>query len=226
MKTFTRVVCFGLVCLVAANGQGHNYGQSMVIAQQGIAATSQTLASQAGAQIIARGGSAVDAAIAANAVLAVTEPMKNGLGGDLFVLYGTPQRETHRSECVRRRHRRFLLRFLPRGRQDHARRPAFTASLFPARWRAGAKIHERFGKLPWKDLFQDAIAYAEKGFPVAEAIAEAWTAGQHQESQANSESTRVFLPGGKPPHEGELFRNPDMAHALRLIAEQGPGRVL
>src|SRR5215831_3774371 len=67
--------------------QGRDQGRSMTITQQGIAATSQTLASQAGAQILARGGSAVDAAIAANAVLAVTEPMTNGPGGDLLVLY-------------------------------------------------------------------------------------------------------------------------------------------
>ncbi len=92
IKTFTRIVCIALVGLirlfVAVYGQlGRNYGRSMVIAQQGIAATSQTLASQAGAQILAKGGSAVDAAIASNAVLAVVEPMKTGLGGDLFVLY-------------------------------------------------------------------------------------------------------------------------------------------
>ena len=87
------VRCLGCVLAAAALlpgllfSQGRNYGRSMVITQQGIAATSQTLASQAGAQILARGGSAVDAAIAANAVLAVVEPMKNGLGGDLFVIY-------------------------------------------------------------------------------------------------------------------------------------------
>src|SRR5215475_9902114 len=68
-------------------GQGRNYGRSMVISQRGIAATSQVLASQAGAQILARGGTAVDAAIAANAVLGVTEPLMTGLGGDLFVIY-------------------------------------------------------------------------------------------------------------------------------------------
>src|SRR5450432_2735147 len=67
--------------------QGRSYGRSNVISQQGIVATSQTLASQAGAQILAKGGSAVDAAIAANAVLGVTEPLMTGLGGDLFVIY-------------------------------------------------------------------------------------------------------------------------------------------
>ncbi len=85
-----RYACFMAVAVplsVAVSGQGRNYGRSMVISQQGIAATSQTLASSAAAQILAKGGSAADAAIAANAVLAVVEPMKTGLGGDLFVMY-------------------------------------------------------------------------------------------------------------------------------------------
>src|SRR5437868_2656941 len=73
--------------LMSNRGQGRDYGRSMVVARKGIAATSQVVASQSAAQILARGGSAVDAAIAANAVLAVLEPMKNGLGGDLFVLH-------------------------------------------------------------------------------------------------------------------------------------------
>src|SRR5947207_4353494 len=86
MSTLT---CLAATLLIAATllAQGREQGRSMTITQQGIAATSQTLASQAGAQILARGGSAVDAAIAANAVLAVTEPMTNGPGGDLLVLY-------------------------------------------------------------------------------------------------------------------------------------------
>jgi gamma-glutamyltranspeptidase/glutathione hydrolase len=82
-------------------------------------------------------------------------------------------------------------------------------------------MHERYGKLPWKDLFQPAIAYAEEGFPVTEAIAEAWS---YQDKKLNShpESARIFLRDGKAPVQGELFRNPDLGHAYRLIAEQGP----
>ena len=86
MKIF-RCACLILTMTISLLGQGRNYGRSMVITQQGIAATSQTLASSAAAQILAKGGSAGDAAIAANAVLAVVEPMKTGLGGDLFVMY-------------------------------------------------------------------------------------------------------------------------------------------
>jgi gamma-glutamyltranspeptidase/glutathione hydrolase len=79
-------LCF--VCGATAHAQvGRNYGRSMVISQQGIVATSQVLASQAGAQMLARGGSAADAAIASNALLGLTEPMMTGIGGDLFVIY-------------------------------------------------------------------------------------------------------------------------------------------
>src|ERR1700693_1894364 len=89
MTNLLRVAGLSLFALstLHAQAQGRNYGRSMVISQQGIAATSQVLASQAGAQILARGGSAIDAAIAANAVLAVTEPLMDGLGGDVFALY-------------------------------------------------------------------------------------------------------------------------------------------
>src|ERR1700761_8845826 len=89
MSRFLRiaVITASLLPNLYAQAQGRSYGRSNVISQQGIVATSQTLASQAGAQILARGGSAVDAAIAANAVLGVTEPMMDGLGGDLFCLY-------------------------------------------------------------------------------------------------------------------------------------------
>ena len=84
-----------------------------------------------------------------------------------------------------------------------------------------AQIHKKYGKLPWKELFQSAIAYAEKGFPVTEAIHETWAASADR-IKPNPESVRVFLPWGHVPAEGDLFRNPDIGHALRLIADQGP----
>src|SRR5271168_4338852 len=86
MRFLSAIIFFGMP-LVYGQVLGRNYGRSIVISQQGIAATSQVLASQTGAQILARGGSAVDAAIASNAVLGVTEPMMTGMGGDLFVIY-------------------------------------------------------------------------------------------------------------------------------------------
>lgn len=216
------MICLALLCGASLFGQGRNYGRSMVISQQGIAATSQTLASQAAAQILAKGGSAVDAAIAANAVLAVVEPMKTGLGGDLFVLY----REANTGK---------LVGLNASGTAPKALSPEFLEKqgirtmppngihsfTVPGAVDGWAQIHKRYGKLAWKELFQAAIAYAEKGFPVTEAIQESWDTYAAR-LRAHPESARVFLPGGRVPKEGDIFKNPDIGHALRLIADQGP----
>src|SRR3984885_1985892 len=221
MKTFARLTCFALMSLTI-EGQGRNYGRSMVIAQQGIAPTSQTLASQAAAQILAKGGSAIDAAIAANTVLAVVEPMKTGLGGDLFVMYweaGTGKLGglTRRGPAPKALSPEFL------AKKGIKTMPASGIHSFtvPGAVEGWAKIHQRYGKLPWKDLFQSAIAYAEQGFPVTEAIQESWAANAAR-LKDHPESVRVFLPGGKVPKVGDLFKNPDIGRALRLIADQGP----
>jgi len=221
MRIFALTLA-ALASLNSAYGQGRNYGRSMVITQQGIAATSQTLASQAGAQILAKGGSAVDAAIAANAVLAVVEPMKTGLGGDLFVMYW----EASTGKLVGLNAsgpapKALSAQFL--AHQGNKTMPARGIHTFtvPGAVDGWAQMHKRYGRLPWKDLFQSAVAYAEKGFPVTEAIHESW-AGSAEYIRNNPESARVFLPGGKVPAEGEVFRNPDIGHALRLIADEGP----
>jgi gamma-glutamyltranspeptidase/glutathione hydrolase len=196
----------------------------MVISQQGIVATSQVLASQAGAQILAKGGSAVDAAIAANAVLGVTEPMMTGLGGDLFVMYWDAKTGK-------------LTGLNSSGAAPKALSPEFLAAkgiktmptdgihsvTVPGAVAGWYRMHERYGKLPWKDLFQAAIAFAEQGHPVHEGMNELWAAPNMVKSlKGNAESARVFLPNGKAPETGELFRNPGMARAFRLIADKGP----
>jgi len=205
--------------LPAVFGQGRNYGRSMVITKQGIAATSQTLASQAAAQILAKGGSAVDAAIAANAVLGLVEPMMNGMGGDVFAIYwdaktGKLTGLNGSGPAPRGLSPKFL------ADQGVKTMPAagIHSVTVPGAVNGWWAMHQRFGKLPWKDLFQSAIAYASDGFPVTEAIVEEW--GTTKLSK-NPESARVFLPGGKAPVEGEVFRNPDLARAYRLIAEKG-----
>jgi gamma-glutamyltranspeptidase/glutathione hydrolase len=206
---------------------GRSYGRSLVNSQQGIVATSQALASAAGAEILTRGGSAIDAAIAANAVLAVVEPMKNGPGGDIFVLYW--EAKTGK-----------LTGLNGSGPAPQALTPEFLAKqgitampqqgihsfTVPGAVDGWAKLHQRFGKLPWKVLFESAIAYAEKGFPVTEVVGESWADPVNlKKIKAFPESVRIFLRQGRPFQAGEVFRNPDMANSLRLIAEQGPGAV-
>ena len=220
-----RIVALFLVAMLPADAQrGRNYGRSMVISQQGIAATSQVLASQTGAQILARGGSAVDAAIAANAVLGVMEPMMTGLGGDLFVMYWDAKTGKltglNSSGPAPRRLSPDLL-----AKQNVKRMPAdgIHSVTVPGAVAGWYRMHQRFGKLPWKDLFQDAILYAERGYPVAEGMNEIWSgAASVRGLKANAESARVFLPDGEAPATGQVFRNPDMGQAFRLIAEKGP----
>ena len=202
----------------------------MVITQQGIVAASNPLASQAGAQILARGGSAADAAIAANTVLGLVEPMMNGIGGDLFAMYWeAPGRESGGAGK--------LTGLNASGHAPRALTPEFLTSrgissmpeagihavTVPGAVEGWAKMHARFGKLAWSDLFSSAIAYAEQGFPVSEIAQGMWsepaTVGK---LAALPESSRVFLPGGRAPEQGDVFRNPDLASAYHLIASTGP----
>ncbi len=214
------VLLAGIATLFA---QGRNYGRSMVMTPQGIVATSQTLASQAGAQILARGGSAVDAAIAANAVLGVMEPMMDGLGGDLFVLYWDAEsgKLTGLNASGPAPHG-LSPEFLAKAGLKEMPRDGIHSVTVPGAVDGWARMHQRYGKLPWKDLFQAAIAYAETGFPVPEVIQDVWGhEGNVKLLESHPESARTFLVEGKVPRVGELFRNPGMALAFRLIAEKG-----
>jgi gamma-glutamyltranspeptidase/glutathione hydrolase len=193
----------------------------MVISEYGIVATTHVQASQAGAEILRKGGSAVDAAIAANAVLGLTEPMMNGIGGDLFAIYWdaksgklyglnasgwAPQALT-------------LEHMKAKGATKMPLRTIDTVTVpgAVAGWNA---LHERFGKVAWKDLFGPAIFYADHGYPVPELIHEFW--GEAPTIFANDpEGQRVYLPNGKVPAVGELFRNPDLAKSLRAISQNG-----
>ena len=199
----------------------------MVISQQGIAATSQPLASQAAVQILARGGSAADAAIAANAVLGLVEPMMNGMGGDLFVVYrdgrtGNLTGLNASGPAPRSLSCAFL------AAQGATAMPAsgIHAVTVPGTVDGWAKMHHRFGKLPWGSLFEPAIAYAECGFPVPEVVRELWAAPDAiNKLRAIPETAEVFLPGNQPPQTGDVFRNHALAAAYRMVAEEGSAAV-
>ena len=197
--------------------------RSMVISEGGIAASSQTLASQAGAQILARGGSAADAAIAANAVLSVVEPMMCGIGGDLFAIYRDAKTGNvtaiNSSGAAPR-----ALSLEALSKLGHGSMPSqgIHSVTVPGAVDGWAQMHTRLGKLPWRDLFAPAIYYAERGFPVTEVIE--WDWKHHRDKLlADDAARRIFLKDDRAPALGELMRNPDLARAYRILAAEGAG---
>ena len=196
--------------------------RSVVITKLGIVAASQPLASQAGAQILARGGSAADAAIAANAVLGVVEPMMDGMGGDLFAIEWDAQTGKltglNSSGWAPAKLTPELLK--QKGITHMPGQGIFSVTV-PGCVRGWEALHKKFGKLPWADLFQPAIYYAQNGFPVTEVVETYWrTEKAALEKDANGK--RVFLINGETPKVGEVFRNPEYARALELVAKGGP----
>jgi gamma-glutamyltranspeptidase/glutathione hydrolase len=211
-----------VVLVTAAWGQNRWQARSMVVSRMGIVATSQTLASQAGAQVLARGGSAADAAIAANAVLAVVEPMSCGMGGDLFAIYWEARTgKLWGLNASGWAPRGLTIEVLKQRGYSSMPQSGILSVSVPGAVEGWKKLHGRFGRLPWQDLFAPAVYYARNGFPVTEIIAEHWKDSEAKLA-ADAEARRVFLPGGVPPKTGEIFRNPDLARAFELLARLGP----
>ena len=216
--------CCLLVALSTSTfSQDRTNARSMVISRYGIVASSQVQASQAGAEILAHGGSAVDAAIATNAVLGVMEPDMNGIGGDLFAIYWESKtRKLYGLNASGWAPKDLTIEHL-RAR-DVTRMPAtgIDTVTVPGAVDGWNKLHGRFGRMAWKDLFAPAIFYAENGFPVQELIGLAWHAAAAEKLKADPESRRVFLVHDEAPRMGEVFKNPDVGKALRLLASAGP----
>jgi gamma-glutamyltranspeptidase / glutathione hydrolase len=203
------------------SAQHRSYGRSVVATPFGIVATSEVEASQAGARMLERGGSAIDAGIAANAVLGVMEPMMNGLGGDLFAIYYDAKTGKLTGINASGWAPNGLTIEHLQGKDLHAMpRVGIDSVTVPGAVDGWAKLHGRFGKLPWRELFQPAISVAGQGYAVPEIIDDYWKIS-HKGLMTNPESRRVFLPGDQAPERGQLFRNPDLARALTLIANEG-----
>jgi gamma-glutamyltranspeptidase/glutathione hydrolase len=196
--------------------------RSVVFSRGGIVAASQTLASQAGAAILDRGGTAVDAAIAANAVLGVAEPVTNGIGGDLLaIVYEAKTGKLYALNSTGWAPAGLTLSALEQ-KGIKGKPPAHSIHYVtvPGAVAGWAALHQRFGRLPFADLLAPAIYYADEGVPVQERMARLWN--QYGTRLVNIPGfSQTFMPGGHAPAPGQVFRNPDLAASLRLIATHG-----
>ncbi len=218
-RTAAIVVVLLLSCIATA--QDRHTARSMVVSKYGIVATSYVQASQAGAEILRKGGSAADAAIAANAVLGVEEPMMNGIGGDLFAIYWDAKSgklyglnsSGWAPQGLRLEHLRAKdIQKIPLRSIDSVTVPGAVAG-----WNA---LHKKFGRLSLRDVLAPAIYYADQGFPAGELDSE-YFSDAAQVFANDPEGQKTYLPNGKPPRLGEVFRNPNLAKALSLIANNG-----
>jgi gamma-glutamyltranspeptidase/glutathione hydrolase len=195
-------------------------GRSVVVSTAGIVASEHPLASQAGAMALARGGHAVDAAIAANAVMGVVCPMMCGIGGDLFAIVCERDGTLHGVNASGWAPAGLTPDLLEsRGESGMPQSGAHSVTV-PGAVAGWLLLLDRFGRVPLARLLEPSIALAENGFAVAEITSEEWHI-QEAFLRGDPESARTFLPTGRPPAVGAVFRNVDLAWAYRQIAAGG-----
>lgn len=225
MERITAKVCLLLAVTMAtssiASSQDRSQGRSMVTTQYGIVAAESPLAAQAGAQILARGGNAIDAAVTANAVMGVVEPMMNGIGGDLFVIvYDAKSGKLYGLNASGWSPKGLTHEFLKS--KGITKMPSFgiDSVTVPGAVDGWSKLLERFGKMKLDQDLAPAIRYAREGFPVAEWDAMYWADAVRFLAQ-NPEMARIYLMEGHAPKVGEVFRNEDLARSLDAVAQGG-----
>jgi gamma-glutamyltranspeptidase / glutathione hydrolase len=195
--------------------------RSEIIAQNGMAATSQPLATQVALDILKKGGNAIDAAIAANAVLGVVEPTGCGVGGDLFaIIWSAEKQKLYGLNASGRSPRSLKLDYLKNQGYEFIPSTGPLPVSVPGCVDGWFEMHDMFGRLPMRDILQPAINYARDGFPVTEVIAYYLDRGtQALKDFPNIKET--YMPGGKAPAKGEIFKNPRLANTLDKIAKGG-----
>ena len=195
--------------------------RSEIIAQNGMVATSQPLATQVGLDILKKGGSAIDAAIAANACLGLMEPTGCGMGGDIYaIVWDAKTQQLYALNGSGRSPQSLTLQWFKDN--GYEKIPAYgpLPVSVPGAVDGWFELHGRFGKLPMKEILQPAIDYANNGFPVSELIAYYMDLGAKNLSRFDGFS-EVYMPGGEAPQKGEIFKNPRLANTLSKIAEGG-----
>ncbi|HPN78825.1 gamma-glutamyltransferase [Dokdonella sp.] len=195
--------------------------RSEVFAQHGMVATSQPLATQIGLDILKRGGTAVDAAIAANAALGLMEPTGNGMGGDLFaIVWDAKTAKLYGYNGSGRSPKSLSLAWFKQN--GHAKIPSYgpLPVTTPGAVDGWFALHDRFGRLPMKDVLAPAIGYAREGFPLSELIAYYWQLSVPRLGKYPGFSEQ-FTIDGHAPAKGEIWKNPNLARTLETIAKGG-----
>ena len=198
-------------------------GRSAVYAPRGMVATSQPLASAAGLEVLRTGGNAVDAAVAAAAVLGVTEPHMTGIGGDMFaIVWLAKQQKLVAINASGRAGSRMLRDTLAaRGFRSGSQQGAMSVTV-PGALSGWDLLLRTHGRRTLKQVLQPAIAYARNGFPVSPIIAAQW-ANETDFLTRDSAAAAIYLPGGRAPKAGEWFTNRDLARTMQTIADSGIG---
>ena len=195
--------------------------RSEVIAQQGMVATSQPLATQVALDILKQGGSAVDAAIAANAMLGLVEPTGCGIGGDLFaIVWDAETKQLHGLNASGRSPAALKAEYFTE--QGLTTIPSFgpLPVSVPGAVDGWFSLHEKFGRLPMTSILSPAIEYARRGYPVSEVVAYYWQMNVDRIGEYEGFAD-VFMPNGKAPTTGQIFKNPSLAATYEKIATGG-----
>lgn len=200
---------------------GRTQARSMVITRYGIVASEHPFASQAGADILAHGGNAIDAAIAANAVMGVVGPMANGMGGDLFaIVYEAKSGKLYGLNASGWSPAGLSPEFLRARGFTNMPQVGIHSVTVPGAVDGWDKLNRRFGKKRLSTLLAPAIRYAEEGFPVSEIFSSYWVASERK-LRRDTNAARTFLIGERAPRPGQIFRNRDLAISLREVARHG-----
>src|SRR5207249_6030420 len=202
-------------------GQDRSQGRSMVISRNGIVAAESPLAAQAGVRILERGGNAVDAAIATNAMMGVVEPMMNGIGGDLFaIVYDAKADKLYGINASGWAPKGLTIEYLQKQGIRSMPQQGANAITVPGAVDGWQKLADKFGRKKLGEDLEAAIRTAQDGFPVPEWTAAYWAASVDY-LRTDDAATKTYLPNDHAPKVGEVFRNPDLAWSLDQIARHG-----
>jgi gamma-glutamyltranspeptidase / glutathione hydrolase len=228
MRKFVRatlcIIFLPLVMMMSAlqsNAQDRTQGRSVVLSRRGVVAAENPLAAQAGATVLAHGGNAIDAAVATNAVMGVVEPMMNGIGGDLFaIVYDAKSGKLYGLNASGWAPAGLSIEFLTSKGIAKMPQEGIQSVTVPGAVDGWSKLLARFGAKKFSEDLAPAIYYAREGFPVPEWDAAYW-ADELALLKQDKNAAATYLPGGRSPRVGEIFRNPDLAHSLESLASGG-----